>query len=114
MKPRRYKLLLDENLSPRERFPILNNRHNLRHLVQDFKQGGINDIKVYDLAVEEKRLILTFNRKDFEKMSKNNKSTGIISASTNVSDEQIDKKVTSLLSRKRKNELYGKFHHITL
>lgn len=116
MKPHRYKLLLDENFSPRERFPIINNRHDTKHLVHDLKQKqGLPDTKVYMIAVQLKRLIVTFSRKHFENLvnEKKNKSTGVISVSTNVFDEQIDKKIASLLSTKTKSELYGRFHHIT-
>ncbi len=113
-KPRRYKLLLDENISPRTRFPILNSRHDVKHLVLDMKKSGITDLEVYILAKKTKRLIVTFNKKHFEKLSRKSKNTGIIAVSTNVSDEHIDKKITSLLSRKKKNELYGKFYFLTL
>lgn len=113
-KPRRYKLLLDENISPRERFPILNSRHAVKHLVHDLKKSGITDLDVYKLAKRRKSLIVTFNKKHFERLAGDSKDTGIIAVSINVSDEQIDKKITLLLSHKKKQELYGKFHHITL
>ena len=113
MKPRRYRLLLDENFFTREYLPILNSRHNVKHLVQDVKLGGISDPKVYNYAVKQKRLIATFNREDFEEMANISKETGIISVSTNLSDEQIDKKITSLLSKSTPGQLFGKFHHIT-
>lgn len=113
-KPHRFKLLLDENISPRERFPILNSRHDVKHLVHDLKKTGISDLEVYKVAKRGKRLIVTFNKKHFEKLAGKSKDTGIIAVSTNVSDEQIDKKITSLLSRKRKRELFRKFHYITL
>ncbi|MBI2611917.1 DUF5615 family PIN-like protein [Candidatus Gottesmanbacteria bacterium] len=113
-KPARYKLLLDENISPRDTFPIINNRHNIRHLVHDLNKTGISDEEVYALAKESKRLIVTFNKKHFEELAPNSKDTGIIAISTNVSDEQIDKKLTALLSRKTKSELFGKFHYIIL
>ena len=113
-RPQRYKLLLDENISPRTRFPILNSRHDIKHLVHDLKKCGITDLEVYILAKKTKRLIVTFNKKHFEKIAGKNKDTGIIAVSTNISDEQIDKKMTSLLSRKKKNGLYRKFHYISL
>jgi len=113
-KPQRYKILLDENISPRTRFSILNSRHNVKHLVHDLKKSGITDLEVYIFAMKTKRLIVTFNKKHFEKIAGKSKDTGVIAVSTNVSDEQIDKKITSLLSRKKKNELYRKFHYITL
>lgn len=75
---------------------------------------GIKDEKVYDLAVLENRIIVTFNINDFQTWAGNSSKTGIIAISTNVSDEQIDKKIVSLLSRKRKTELFGKFNSITL
>ena len=113
-KPQRFKLLLDENISPRSRFPILNSRHDVKHLVHDLNKSGITDLEVYILAKKTKRLIVTFNKKHFERIAGKNKDTGVIAVSTNVSDEQIDKKITSLLSHKKKNELYGKFYYITL
>ncbi len=113
-KLQRYKLLLDENVSPRTRFPILNSRHDVKHLVHDLKKSGITDLEVYILAKKTKRLIITFNKKHYEEIADKNKDTGIIAVSTNVSDEQIDKKITSLLSRNKKNRLYKKFNYITL
>lgn len=112
--PRRYKLLLDENISPRESYPILNSRHDVKHIVHNLRKSGVTDQQVYDLALKDKRLIVTFNKKHFEKIADNSQETGIIAASTNVSDEQIDKKIASLLSRTKKKELYGRFHYITL
>lgn len=115
MKAHRYKLLLDENFSPRESFPIINNRHDTKHIIHDLKQKqGLPDTNVYQIAVKLKRLIVTFNRKHFEILvkEKKNKSTGVISVSTNVFDEQIDKKIASLLSTKTKSKLYSHFHHI--
>jgi len=47
-------------------------------------------------------------------MAKKSNKTGIIAISTNGPDEQIDKKIVSLLSRKNKKELFNNFHHITL
>lgn len=76
--------------------------------------SGITDLEVFIFAKKVSRLIVTFNKKHFQKMVGKSKDTGIIAVSTNVSDEQIDKKIVSLLSRKKKKELFGKFHDITL
>ncbi|KKR33060.1 MAG: hypothetical protein UT63_C0025G0037 [Candidatus Gottesmanbacteria bacterium GW2011_GWC2_39_8] len=78
------------------------------------KKEGLSDEEVYRLGAKEKRLIVTFNKKHFEQMAPKNKNTGIIAVSTNVSDEQIDKKIVSLLSRLHKLQLYGNFHYIAL
>ncbi len=109
----KYKLLLDENLPPKTSFPRLNSRHNLRHIVHNFHKSGLKDPEVYTLAVKRNLLIITLNEKDFYSLSGKNSKTGIISISPNCSNEQIDKKLTSLLSKHSPNELYGHFHKIT-
>jgi len=113
MKPHRFKLLLDENFFTRNYFPILNSRHDVKHIVSDLKMSGISDDEVYQVGVKQKRLIVTFNRKDFEPMAVKSKETGIVAVSTNLSDEQIDKKMTSLLSKRTAGNLYGKFYYLT-
>lgn len=111
----RFKLLLDANIPTREHFPILNNRHDMKHLVCDLKQKqDMEDLKIYEFACSLGRLVVTFNRKDFEPIAIKSKRAGIISVSSNVPNEQIDKKITALLSRSKRSDLFGKFHHITL
>ena len=110
----RFKLLLDENIPPRERFRRLNNRYDLKHLIHDLKQKeGMEDLNVHKLAAKLGRLIITFNRKDFEPLADKSRQTGIISISQNLFYEQIDKKIAALLSRSKKGDLFGKFFHIT-
>jgi len=48
MAPRRkrYKLLLDEMFPRREKYPNLNNFHDLKHVVHDFKKEEMSDIQV--------------------------------------------------------------------
>lgn len=111
--PPKYKLLLDENMPARQNYTRLNSRHNVRHLKEDFKRSGIPDTQVYDFACKERRLIITLNRKDFEPMAQKSKLSGIISVSATMSDEQIDKKVTALLSRTKRGNLFGHLHHLT-
>lgn len=109
---RRYKLLLDEGLPPRNRFKILNSRHNLKHVKHDLGKSGISDEKVWGLAIKEGRLVITYNVKDFRKLVKTSKQSGVIGISTNLSVDQIDKKLTALLSRSKKNDLYGRYNFI--
>lgn len=112
-KHRRFKLLLDEGLSPKNKYPILNNRHNVKHLKHDLKQGGIEDIPVYKLATNEKRLIITFNLKHYKPMAQKNKQTGVIGLSPHlVLDDYIDSRVNALLSKKISSQLYGHFNLI--
>lgn len=37
-RPHKFKLLFDENLESRELFPKLNNFHNIRNIVKDYKK----------------------------------------------------------------------------
>ena len=109
---RKYKLLLDEGLPPRDRFKILNSRHSLRHIKHDLGKSGIPDEKVWELAIKEQSLVLTYNVKDFKKLVNSTKNSGVIGISTNLPTDQIDKKLTALLSKSKKNDLYGKYNFI--
>lgn len=85
----------------------------MKHVASDLNLSGISDNKVYQVGVKLRRLIVTFNRKDFEPMALKSKETGIIAVSTNLSDEQIDKKITAILAKNTKGNLYGKFYFIS-
>ena len=103
----RYKLLLDEGFPLKTFFPRLHDRYDLKHIADDFKKSGLKDRDVYKVALKEKRLVITFNYKDFKIFGTISKSSGIIGISNNLSFEQIDKKVTALLMKKKPGELYG-------
>ena len=53
-------------MPPRNRFPGLNNAHNLKNVVQDFHLPGETDDKISLIAQKEARIIVTKNAKDFE------------------------------------------------
>ena len=108
----RFKLLLDENLPPRDRFLRINNRFTLLHIVHDLKKEGIRDIQVYKIAVEKEAIIVTFNYKHFKAMNLA-KVTGVIGISNNLSIEQIDIKLSALLTRSKKGDIYGKAVYIS-
>lgn len=109
----KYKLLLDENLPPRKLFRRLNSRHTLKHIVHDFHEAGLKDPDVYSFASKRNLLIVTFNERDFFPLTNKSQKTGIISISPNLSTDQIDKKLTSLLSRRQPKELYGTFNKLS-
>ena len=114
--PRRipkFKRLLDENFPLRAKLTRLNHRFNLKHLKHDLNKESLEDSEVYQLAGELGRIIVTFNDKDFRGMEEKGKKTGIISVSNNLSNEQIDKKLTAFLMRKTLSNIYGKFHYIS-
>ncbi len=114
-KPRRYKVLLDENFPIRKYLPWLNQRFDIKHLVADLKKGGLTDPEVHALAVRQHRLLVTYNvTEDLMKaLAIKSKESGVIGVSTNVSFEHLDKKLTALLTKKKPGELYGKFTYIT-
>lgn len=109
----RHRLLLDENFPVRSKLPRLNSRFDLKHITEDLKESGISDGKLFKIAVRLKRLLVTFNDRHFREKSKNSKDTGVIGVSTNLSNEQIDKKLTSLLIKSGPKELFGKFSYIS-
>lgn len=100
-------------MAPRERFPILNSRHDVKHLVHDLGRVGISDDRVYALAKKTQRLIVTFNRKHFAPMSGKSKETGVITVSPTVSSGQIDTKLVALLSHHPSSYFYGKTQTIS-
>lgn len=60
---------IDENLPQRHNFRQLNSRFSVKHIVHDFKIPGSLDLDVYKLAVKERRLVITFNDKDFRNLA---------------------------------------------
>lgn len=114
--PRRvykHKLLLDENFPLRNKLRRCNHRFNLKHLTGDLKLSGLTDSEIYSLAQKLRRLIVTFNDKDFRLLIFKSQNTGVIGVSANITHEQIDKKLMALLTKSGPKELYGKFTYIS-
>lgn len=109
----KYKLLLDEGIPPRVNFPRLNSRYDIKHIAVDLHKSGLRDIEVYRLAVSQKRVIVTFNDKDFKEYVLMSEETGVIGVSTNLSTEQMDKKLISLLVRSKKSGVLGRFNYLS-
>jgi predicted nuclease of predicted toxin-antitoxin system len=109
----KHKLLLDEGFHYRHKLPITNSRFDVKHIAGDFKKVSLPDLQVYELAQKEKRLLVTYNVKDFVEFAEQSRDTGILGVSPNITTEQIDKKLTALLTRSGENELTGKLTMIT-
>lgn len=107
----KHSLLLDENMPSRNKFPRVNNLFLVKHIRDDLKKDGISDGEVFKLAVREKRIIVTFNGPDFHELISKSKDTGVgvIAVSASLTNEQIDKKLSSLLLRSSDNALKGKY-----
>lgn len=104
----KHKLLLDEGIPYRNRFPILNHRFDVKHIKGDLKYAALSDDEVFKLAVKQQRIIVTYNYKDFKDLVQTSKNTGVIGIDTNLTYDQADKRLTSLLSKSTKNFLTGK------
>lgn len=100
-------------MPPRNKFSRTNERFDIKHLVSDFNKSGLKDLEVHKLGCTEKRLIVTFNVRDFKPFATKSVESGIIAISPNLSNDTIDTKLLSLLQRSRKKQLYGKINYIT-
>ena len=109
----KFKLLLDENMPPRQRFPRLNSRFDVKHIRDDFNQLSLKDPAVYDFAAKRNRLIITFNGADFKKLVGKSTQTGVINVSANLRYEQIDTRLTALLTKRSERSFYGQLTDLT-
>ncbi len=111
MPPRIYKhkLLLDEGLYPRKLLSRTNNRYNIRHIKHDLSKGGIEDREVYEIAIKQSRIIVTYNVRDFRKLAKLNKNSGVIGVSQGLTPEQLDTRLNALLNKNSEKFFYGKY-----
>jgi len=108
----RYRLLLDEGLPKKEKFPNLNNLHTIKHIVHELRKGGAKDSEVYSIANKERNMVVIFNTKDFKGMM--NKSTiSVISLSSSLTTNQIDTKVCKALKELKPSEIFGRLISIT-
>jgi hypothetical protein len=60
-----------------------------------------------------KRLIVTYNAKDFRELATRSQESGVIAVSANMPFHQVDTKRTALLIRNREKALLGKFTLLT-
>ena len=107
----RFKLLLDEMMPRRERFPHLNNFHDLKHIVHDMKKPGIKDSQVIMMAKRNGRILLTKNVKHFIG-SCGDKKVDLIGVGDLVGFEEIDRKVSAYLRKRKTRKMTGIFQNI--
>lgn len=109
----KHKLLLDEGIFPRQSLRRINNRYNIKHIKHDLSKGGIKDREVYEIAIKQKRIIITYNIDDFRKLAAQSKKTGVIGITQGFTPDQLDTKLNSLLSKSSENKFYGKYTPIS-
>ncbi len=107
------KFLLDENFPIRVYLPLLNSRYDVKHVSEDLQKDGIKDPEVYELAKQQKRLVVTYNDKDFRSFADTSLESGIIGISQNLTFTQIDTKLVAFLKKTSIKSLYGSFHYIS-
>ncbi|MBU1032045.1 DUF5615 family PIN-like protein [Patescibacteria group bacterium] len=108
----KYKLLLDEGLFLPKFYPKLNAFHSLKHIAYDLKMSGIKDKALYELAIQENRILIVFNVKDFKKIIKPD-GISVIDLSTNLSNKEADLKILKALKDMRTDQVKGYLISIT-
>ena len=68
---------------------------------------------MYEIARKRKRLVVTFNGYDFKKLVGQSTKSGVINLSGNLRYDQVDTKVTALLTKSHPSALFGKFTDVT-
>jgi hypothetical protein len=105
----KHKTLLDEQVSPRQFFPRLNEHFDVKHSKHDLNLAGLPDPQVYALALSQGRIILTKNIKDFRKLLRED-CPGIIGLPETWSLSRVDTHLTALLMRHGPNYFRGRYH----
>ncbi|MBI2017913.1 DUF5615 family PIN-like protein [Candidatus Daviesbacteria bacterium] len=109
----KHKILLDENFFVPSYLPKLNKKFTVKHILQNPEHKGWSDWKVFRFASKNHMFVVTFNVKDFVDFVELSNTTGIVGISTNLSEEDIDKKLTALFTRSSKRSLFGKITFIS-
>jgi hypothetical protein len=94
----KHKILLDEQVSPHQYFPRLNEHFDVKHNKHDLHLSGLADPAIYELALSQGRIILTKNVKDFRPLLQED-APGIIGIPETWSLGQVDSKLTALLMK---------------
>jgi predicted nuclease of predicted toxin-antitoxin system len=107
----KHKTLLDEQISPRQYFPGLNEHFDTKHIKHDLNLASLPDPEVYELARSQGRIILTKNVKDFRALLRKD-SPGIIGIPEAWSNHRIDTKLTALLMKHSPNSFKGRLYSL--
>lgn len=105
---RKFRLLLDSAFAKPQSFPRLNKKANLAHAVHDCGLSPqAEDREIYQKAIATNRFVLTINFNDFKKIVKEKKS-GAIGIESQLSNADIDKKVSIFIANKNPDDFIGK------
>ena len=107
-KKKKFRILLDSAFAKTNAFINLKKKSNLAHAVYDLGlHPQSEDQEIYQKAVNENRLVLTINFKDFRKLVKSGKP-GIIGIESQMTNQEIDKKVCKFISGKNPQDFLGR------
>lgn len=109
---RRFKLLLDEMLPAREKFPQVNNYHDVKHIVHDLKKEGVFDEEIARHAKKLDRIIITKNIKHFRKLVEKYK-VDVFGVSETLAPEKLDKQIMAILRKRSSRKMKGRFVKVT-
>lgn len=109
-RPGRHNLLLDEMFPKKDKFPVLNKLHNLRHIVHDLKGSGLKDSEVVFLAKKQGRILISKNDKHMIEICKT-KKVQLISITETMPEEEIDKKIVAELNNWTSEKTILKISH---
>ena len=98
-------------LPRREKFPLTNNLHSLRHIVHDYKKSGLQDEQILILAKKEGRILVTKNIKDFVTKCKTY-HVDVIGVSEQLPSEELDKLLVANLGKRSSPKTSGRFFKI--
>ncbi len=104
----KHKILLDENIAQRSSLSLLNSLFDVKHIRDDLHKAGASDKEVYNIAVEQGRIIVTENWSDFLPLLKTKNDAGLIGVGSK-NNSIVDSKLTALLKRTRPKSLAGKY-----
>lgn len=106
----KHKLLFDTNMPPRINLPRLNEHFDVKHVQDDFKHGELEDPEVFQLAVAQGRIVITFNGSDFRSLAGSLPGdAGVIDAPARWPNAQLDTKLTALLMRHGSTYFAGQY-----
>ncbi|OGG26214.1 hypothetical protein A2960_04530 [Candidatus Gottesmanbacteria bacterium RIFCSPLOWO2_01_FULL_39_12b] len=107
-KRKKFRFLLDSAFASSSSFPELYKKSNLAHVVFDYHLSEqAEDKDIYGLAIQENRFVITINFKDFRRLVKKNKP-GIIGIESQLTNKEIDQKVTLFIRDKDPKDYFGK------
>ena len=99
---------MDSAFASSSSFPELAKKSNLAHVVFDYHRSyQAEDKDIYELAIRENRFVITINFKDFRKLVKKDKP-GIIGIESQLTNKEIDIKVTMFIHDKNPKDYFGK------